>query len=350
MNTASSLAARLAADAQKAADAALTASARTMVVANAWDACGFTGVQPWHVNGAKGVYGDAASLSFRDVCPDELTELMRAFPAIPRITYSHSNIRYFHPAGARNVPENVTVEELDGYEIEISGGHQYSRFTAHWSAMVGETQTAFRAELRRIHWLHPRANRKAVMLCGHTFVRYEGRAELVWPAESRAVYTAMRDSRALVVHTYYAGDQSSGDFRIRGANVLALVEAWESEANKRGEQTQAAFLAAYAHVTESVSADDIAAQVDACREIYAREKLRAGTLEQFAALRTAHAEADRAVAEKHWPSYAKARGIETGQTYFDHFAWACAYLKRCGLYEVQIAGREAPYKYGHAWL
>ena len=204
--------------------------------------------------------------------------------------------------------------------------------------------------LRRIHWLHPRANRKAVMLCGHTFVRYEGRAELVWPAESRAVYTAMRDSRALVVHTYYAGDQSSGDFRIRGANVLALVEAWESEANKRGEQTQAAFLAAYAHVTESVSADDIAAQVDACREIYAREKLRAGTLEQFAALRTAHAEADRAVAEKHWPSYAKARGIETGQTYFDHFAWACAYLKRCGLYEVQIAGREAPYKYGHAWL
>lgn len=350
MNTASSLAARLASEAQKAADAALATSARTMSIANAWDASGFTGAQPWLVHGAGGIYGDKATLSFRDVGPDELAELMRAFPAVPRISYSQSSVRYFHPAGAREVTETVAVEELDGYEIEISGGYQHSTLAAYWSAMVGETQTAFRVDLRRVHFLHPRANRKAVLLCEHTFSRYEGRAELVWPAEIGAVYTALRDSRALVVHTYYAGDQSCGNFRVRGTNVLALAEAWESEANRRGEETQAAFLAAYARVAESVSADDIAAQADACREIYAREKLRAGTLEQFAALRTAHAEADRSVAEKHWPSYAKAREIETRQTYFDHFAWACAYLKRCGLYEVQIAGREAPYKYGHAWL
>lgn len=164
-----SLAQRLADEAaRKAAEAAKNVD-HTAAVAAAWDASGYTGSQPWLV-GNGGIYGDKASLTFKDAGPDELAALMKHFPAIPRVQYSHSGIRYFHPVGARAIPEGAAVSEFDGFEVEISGGRGYENLRASWSAMVGDVQTAFRVELRRVSFLHPRTSRKAVMAFGHTFI------------------------------------------------------------------------------------------------------------------------------------------------------------------------------------
>lgn len=335
-----SLAARLRAEADEKVRVEQEASARSMAVAEAWDAAGFKGATPWFVSGRKGIYGDAGSLSFRDVGPDVLAELMRAFPAIPRVTYSENRTRYFHPDGARTIPEGVAVTHTDGFEISISGsrGTDYSHdeLAANWSAMVGDVQTSFSVELRRVSFLHPRTSRRAVMLMGHTFSRYEGAASLVWPQEFNAA-DVMRDA-GVTAFSYYAGDHSSGDFRLRGRDVLALVSAWEAEANRRGAETRAAFLAAYAGADAMPSRDDVLKRAAEVAADYAARKggLRAGTLEQAAALDTPQAHASRAVAEKHWPAYAAHHGIDTRQTWFDHYAWACDFLTRCGFYAVPV--------------
>ncbi|HGW8780173.1 TPA: hypothetical protein ACQTZL_003746 [Pseudomonas aeruginosa] len=341
-----SLAQRLADEAARQAAEAAKKVDYTAAVAAAWDASGYAGSQPWLV-GNGGIYGDRASLTFKDAGPDELVALMKHFPAIPRVQYSHSGIRYFHPVGGRTIPEGADVSEFDGFEIEISGGRGYENLRAGWSAMVGDVQTAFRVELRRVSFLHPRASRKSVVWQGN-FLRYEGRAELNWPREFPGASVMME--AGITAFGYALSDQCFGDFRLRGRNVLALALAWETEANRRGEQTRAAFLAAFAPVQAMglPGADDVAAQAAKIRDQYERENLRSGTLEQTAALQTPHAVADKAVAEKHWPEYAAANGLETRQGYFDHYAWACAFLSRCGLYEVPRG--EGTYKYGHAWL
>lgn len=334
------LAARLQNETNEKVRIAQEENARVMVVAQAWDASGFKGAAPWHVTGRKGIYGDRASLSFRDIGPDTLAEMMRAFPAIPCVTYSHNRTRYFHPEGAREIPEGVDVTRTDGFEVCISGsrGADYSHeeLRADWSALVGDVQTSFRVELRRVSFLHPRTSRRAVLILGHTFSRYEGAASLVWPQEFNAD-EAMRRA-GVFAQSYAAGDHSSGDFRLRGRDVLALVSAWEAEANRRGAETRAAFLAAYAGAQAMPSPDDIRAAVARIAPDYAARKggLRAGTLEQTAALDTPHAHASRAVAEKHWPAFAEYHGIAARQTWFDHYAWACDFLKRCDLYRVPV--------------
>jgi hypothetical protein len=106
----------------------------------------------------------------------------------------------------------------------------------------------------------------------------------------------------------------------------------------------------------------IEAAAESLREDYRRERMRAGTLEQYAALHCAHAKVDAAIAKAHWHAYAKAHGIDAGRYGFDYYGWACAYLHRVGLYEVPVTeemrasatgGIPADvltYKYGARWL
>lgn len=339
-NVFTSLSARIAAEAEAATQKAKQSAETLSEIAAAWDAAGFTGMQPWHATGSKGIYGDCATLSFKDVGPDDLVQLMWAFPAIPRVNYSHAGTRYFHPEGAQKMPAGVLPVHCDGYEIEISGGHGYDSFRASWSAMVGDVQTHFRADLRRVHYLHPRAHRRVVEFQGQ-FLRFEGPASLVWPKDS---------PQSGQWQAYGYCTEGSGDFRIRGANVLALAESWEAEANRRNDETKAAFERTYVGIVGFPTAESVTRTAEKIRATYEAKKggLRAGTLEQTAALETSEALADKAVAEKHWKAYAEQHGIESSQSYFDHYAWACAMLKRCDLYEVQLNGKA--YRYGTAWL
>lgn len=365
-NAPGKLAERIKAEAEKEVQEKIDAAAREMAIAQAWDACGFAGLQPWHVSGRYGIYGDTASLSFRDAAPDDLAALMIAFPAIPRVNYSDNRTRYFHPIGYREIPPGATVTECDGYEIEISGGRgsgsYWETLRASWSAMVGDIRTHFSVDIRRVHWLHPRTHRRSVEAFGHTFLRYEGPASLVWPREFSQQWDSVKESAGLVAYAYNSGESSSGDFRIRGVDVAALALAWQDEANRRNEETREAFERAYSAV-ESFglpSKNDIGKTARKIRAKYKAEKLRAGTLEQTAALQTEHALADRAVAEKHWPAYTRHHDIETRQGYFDHYAWACAYLRRVGLYQVPVTEEMRAsatggikgdvYTYGHRWL
>lgn len=338
-------------------------AANTARLAAAYDASGYAGPLPYIASGdARASYdGTIASLHFRDVAPDELAALLVAFPAIPRAEFKHRGSRSFRPG---EVPEDAEeVRECDGVEIDVTGGKGFDTFRASWSAMVGDVNTRFWCDLRRVQFLSPRTHRRAVTM-NHTFIRYEGATSLHWP-DNGALFNDVAPDAGLFVRMYGSGsDQSHGDARIRGRDVLALVRAWEAECNRRGEVTRAAFLAAYADA-EALglpSADDIAAAAEAMRAEYDAKRggLRAGTLEQTAALATPHALADKAVAEKHWPPYAERFGIETRQSYFEHYAWACEWLKRCGMYAVPVTDAmraEAKggidgdvYRYGHRWL
>lgn len=338
-------------------------AANTARLAEAFDASGYAGPLPYIVSGdARVSYdGTIASLHFRDVPPDELAALLVAFPPIPRAEFKHRGSRSFRPG---EVPEDAEdVRECDGVEINICGGKGFDTFRAAWSAMVGDVNTRFWCDLRRVSFLSPRTYRRPVTMAGN-FLRYEGATELRWP-DNGALFNDVAPDAGLFIRMYGSGsDQSHGDARIRGGDVLALVRAWEAECNRRGEITRAAFVADFekAQALGLPSADDIAKQADAMREEYAAEKLRAGTLEQAAALHTPHALADKAVAEKHWPVYAEHFGIETRQSYFEHYAWACEWLKRCGLYEVPVTDEMraqatggipdnvTAYRYGTRWL
>lgn len=339
-------------------------AANTARLAAAYDASGYAGPLPYIASGdARVSYdGTIASLHFRDVPPDELAALLVAFPPIPRAEFKHRGSRSFRPG---EVPEDAEeVRECDGVEIDISGGKGYDTFRASWSAMVGDVNTRFWCDLRRVSFLSPRTYRRAVTMAGN-FLRYEGATELHWP-DKGALFNDVRADADLFVRMYGSGsDQSHGDARIRGGDVLALVRAWEAECTRRGEVTQAAFLAAYAPLDYGnalPSHDEIAAFAETMRAAYEAKRggLRAGTLMQTAALESAHALADKAVAEKHWPAYAAHHEIETRQTYFEHYAWACAYLRRVGLYAVPVTDEmraEAKggingdvYTYGARWL
>ena len=339
-------------------------AANTARLAAAYDASGYAGPLPYIASGAaRASYDDTiASLHFRDVAPDELAALLIAFSPIPRAEYKHRGSRNFRPG---DVPEDAEeVRECDGLEITISGGTGFDTFRASWSAMVGDVNARFWCDLRRVSFLSPRTHRRAVTV-QHQFIRYEGATELHWP-DKGALFNDVAPDAGLFVRMYGSGsDQSHGDARIRGRDVLALVRAWEAECNRRGAETRAAFLAAYAPIDYGnalPSHDEIAAFAEGMRATYEAKRggLRAGTLMQTAALETPHALADKAVAEKHWPMYAAHHEIETRQNYFDRFAWACAYLRRVGLYEVPVTDEmraEAKggingdvYRYGARWL
>lgn len=339
-------------------------AANTMRLALAYDATGYAGPKPYICSGdARPSYdGTIASLHFRDVPPDELAALLAAFPPIPRTEFKHRGSRSFRPGA---VPEDAEdVRECDGVEIALSAGAGYSSVRADWSAMVGDVCTRFWCELRPVSFLTPRTHRRAVEFGGN-FLRFEGPTTLHWPDKGE-LFNRVSCEAGLFVRMYSAGsDQAHNDCRIRGDDVLALVREWEAEANRRGEVTRAAFLAAYAPLDYGnalPTLDAIAAHAETMRAAYDAQRggLRAGTLMQTAALDCAYAKADKAVAEKHWSAYAAHHDIETGRGYFDHYAWACAFLRRVGLYEVPVtdAMREEAkggingdvYTYGARWL
>lgn len=363
-----SLSATLSNDADKKIAEINAKAANTARLAAAYDASGYTGPLPYIASGdARPAYdGTIASLHFRNVGPDELVALVTAFPPVPCAEYRHRGSRCFRPGVAPEDAEDV--RECDGFEVSIRCGEGYPSLRAHWTAMVGDVHTRFWIELRRVQFLHPTTHRRAVTVAGQ-FLRYEGATTLHWPDQG-ALFNDVAPDSGLFVRTYDSGsDQSHGDVRIRGRDMLALLRAWEDECNKRGAETKAAFLAAYGPLdygNKLPSIADVEAFAEKMRAEYDAKRggLRAGTLMQTAALAMPYAESDKAVAEKHWLHYAEHHGLEVSEyrSYFDHFAWACAYLQRIGLYEVPvtdemreqatggIAADVMTYKYGHRWL
>lgn len=359
---AKSLAARLQSETAAKVSELEIKAANTSRLAAAYDAHGYAGPLPWIVRAdAKPAYdGDLGTLHYRDVAPDELRALLEAFEPIPRKEFKSRGSRSFRPG---ELPADAAeVRECDGLEITVSGSQHGRQLRASWSAMVGDIQTGFYVDVRPVHFLHPYTSRRAVTVANQ-FVRYEGATSLNWP-DKGALYNSVAGDAALFVRMYGGSDQSHADCHIRGGDVLALVRAWEDEANKRGEATRAAFEEAFksAQALGLPSADDIRAQADKMRDDYAKQKTRAGTLEQAATLQTPHALADKAIAEKHWKPYADRFGIENSRDYFEHYAWACAYLDRCGMLSVPVTDemREqatggipadwTAYRYGTRWL
>ena len=343
-------------------------AANTARLAAAYDASGYTGPLPYIASGdAKPSYdGTIASLHFRNVGPDELVALLAAFPPIPRAEYKHRGSRCFRPGA---VPEDAEdVKECDGLEFSLSNGKGYGSLRAHWSAMVGDVNTRFWLDVRRVSFLHPQSRRRAVTVAGQ-FVRFEGPTTMHWPDQA-ALFNRVADTAGIFVRTYAPGsDQSHADMHIRGRDVIALAKAWGEECNKSGAETKAAFLSAYAPLgygNALPSLADVEAFAETMRAEYDAKAggLRAGTLMQTAALAMPYAESDKAIAQAHWLPYAEHHGIKVSdyQTYFDHFGWACAYLQRIGLYEVPvtdemrkqatggIAADVKTYKYGHRWF
>lgn len=347
-----SLAAKMAAENEKEAANKQTELSLRLKLAEIWDALnpGFRDPRFIYVGSIQGAVGQ---LSWDNVEPDELVTLLTALAPTPFVTYKDGGIRYHHMTGAKPVPERAAeVVGTDGVDIRLNGsrgGSGEQRLEVSWNTAVREGLfLRLKCELKRHYQLHPSSYRKEVRVAGQ-FLRFEGPTEIRWPSTIKDKVGILMFDAGLKTYTYQATPETVGDVYIRGRDTLALVKFWESEANRIGEATKAAFDAAYQPVLERglPTREEILQKAEEIKEDYQARKLKAGTLEQTACLETSQALQDRAVAEKHWTAYCRYHGIEE-RNYFDYHTWACFWLKRCDLYEVPMG--EGTYKYGHAWL
>jgi hypothetical protein len=315
-------------------------------IAEAFDASGCPH-RPWFFTGnVKPAYdGDMGSLSFKDVAPDVAAEIMDMFPPVPTVYYE-GRYKGVRPVSALKKDTKVTVP-IDGFRLRLDGGIGYGpSVKLEWNAMLGDLQVGLSLDLKQLHGILPRI---AARYKYHGSEPYKVESsDIVWPE--------LKYPRPHVVKYSRGSDTAFNSFLCYGTEMRAMVQAWVDELNRRGQVTRAAYekdKAALVAASVIYSADMEARE----RATYDAEKLRAGTFEQWRALRTPGAAKDRALAEKHWSAYCADpdNGMSDSPVkpseyagYFEHYAWACNYLRRLGLYEVNHNGKA--YKYGSAWL
>lgn len=365
---AASLSEKLNTEAAQKIAAAQLESARLAGIAAAYDAHAFAGIAPHFVtaSGKNDYRGSAGTLFFKDATPEDVRELMAAFPAVP---CKVAKVR--GGTGCRpfdKVEEGAEIiAETCGHSLSLSGygGPGSSQCLAQWSAQLSpELRACFRVELRNVHTVTPRIQPgHAERYPDGKVIRYTSSDSIAWPLTKSA-------PEGIEFIRYGRGcPDSLQTFLVYGKTPHAfadMVAAWAAKCFADREHSRAAFELDHAalQAVPMPTADDIARKADELRSVYAAEKLRAGTLEQFAALRMPYTEAARKVAERHWKEYAERYGIKVSeyQNYFSFYDFACEMLQRFGLYEVPITDDmrasvtgsfpegATVYKYGARWL
>lgn len=326
-------------------------AARTAELAAAYDAAGYAGRLPWICKAkSKPDYeGATGSLHFRNVAPDEFAELLAAFPPIPRTEFKSRGCRSFRVG---ELPDDATeASECDGVDISVNGGGRDhgGSVRACWIADVGAVRVRFNIELRHVHFLHPRASRRAVMHGGHTFIRYEGPTVCNWPDSGTALHAS-----GCHVRTYGAvSDQYVGDVHVRG-NVIELARLWREECDARNAETRAAYERARDATGEQrITPEELAALVASSAGHYARQTMRAGSPRQHAALSSPQYAATLELARAHWLAWCADNGVtlpEHSQYFSDHTVAQTFLARHDLLTDAEFMHNGKPYAYGSAWL
>ena len=322
--------------ARKAEEAIKEAEAKERI-ASAFDAFGYTGTAPdfVHSYGKRGLYGAAGSISFKDTAPDEALRMLAAFPPMACGLYRDGNTSTVAPIGAAG--ERYTLaKESDGVTLRLDGGHGYGqRVKLDWYTERDGMRLHMIAEL--VGPYMPRIHPGRAVHRGNTFIRYEGTDSLAWPnlgpASADFVRYARGSGTALQNFTVYS-------------HVREWLEAVAAKLDAENRETLASYKRAAASVERAAMQPRAAtaAECEALADAYKRESLRAGTLLQYATLRTDTAQAWEKVARDHWRQFAKAHGLDAGRYGFDGYGFALWYLTRAECLT------DNGYKYGTAWL
>lgn len=292
-------------------------------------------IQPHFLHASK-LYGAIGSFHFKDATPEDCAALLAAFIPEP-LVLTRGDYTSARPADYSKEGERVTASQPveGGAVMRMNRLENYpERNSVEWYARIGGELVSLSVELANIHGVTPvyRANvqRDAV-----------GRITSVSDSHPEFPLSPMKPVSLQFIRYSAASRAAFGTLLVYG-NVAAYVEQMSGYCYSRRRASKKAY-----------QEDKIAGLPpgEAHRGTYDEQKLRAGTREQFDCLNSEPARRDRALAEKHWKPYAEDYGIESTQGYFDYYAWACAYLKRQGLYEVPDPRDSTKmYKYGHAWL
>lgn len=320
--------------------------ARVLHLAELWDAhieanpAAAECIQPWIMHTSK-LYGAAGSYAFRDATPEQVVELLAAFEPVPtaivrtQMWTSFRPVDYVDPklGGGEQIKSKEQV--VGGAAISLDRTQSGSRVRVQWWAMIAGELVDLDVELKNIHGVTPYMEAHVEWDNSRTHIVRVGNA-MPW-------YPIKPDGAKELSHIRYsAGSAEYFPHILIYSNVPAYIE-------KLAGWCYSARIASKKAYQEDKCAGLFPVQETA--RPYDEEKLRPGTREQTECLNSETARRDRALAEKHWKEYAQDYGIESTQGYFEHYAWACAYLKRRGLYEVPDPRDPTKrYKYGHAWL
>lgn len=314
-------------------------------LAELWDAhCETNGhaaacLQPWIMHTSK-LFGAIGSYAFRDATPEQCAELLAAFVPVPTAIVKTQMWTSFRPAdyvdpklgGGEQVKSKEPVP--GGAAIGLDCSRFQSRAKVQWWTMLGGELIGLDVELATMHDVTPRmAARVEYSDSAHNHIARVSDARPEYPIKPAQPLTHIR---------YAAGAPEYWPHILIHGNVAAYIEqlaGWCYSARRASKKAyQEDKCAGLPPVQEARPYDE-------------QGKLRAGTREQYDCLNSEAARRDQALASKHWKQYAEDYGIESTQGYFEHYAWACAYLKRQGLYEVPDPRDPSKvYKYGHAWL
>jgi hypothetical protein len=315
------------------ADKEIAEAESKLELAGAWDTYGTGLLAPRFLMAGYSSKYDRGHLSFEGAADDAAAILAR-FPPVPMGYFKDGSTSAVYPLDYPMSDRYTLHVEGDGPTLNLDGGHGYGlNVKLTWYADVGDRRVHFQFELKGAHL--PRIHPGRTVTVGDTFLRYEGTDTVHWDPQTGSPADFVRYGRgsptALQHFVFYVGVSEWLD---------SLVELLNNEQR----ETRAAYAAALVSVGSTPPRAATAAECDALRAVYGREHLRAGTLLQYATLRTPTAEAWQGIASAHWPRFAEAQGIETRQSYFDHYAWACWYLDGAGVL------KDDGYKYGSAWL
>lgn len=324
------------------ADATATRAKREaearLALAAWWDASGYTRATPGFIHShgpAEKHYARAAgTLSFDDIAPDDALAMLEAFPPVACDYMRDGNTSTVRPSDC--LADRYTVAgSSDGVLMSLDGGLGYGQTVkVQWWTERDGMRVELNAKLTGSRL--PRIAPGRAVTFQHSVIRFEGQDNLVWPKD------AQPDGLAFI--RYARGSETAYQHFLVYRGVADWLRTVAALADAEGRETRAAYEAARALVTEAPRVAT-AEEVEARRAVYEMEKLRAGTLLQFATLATPTAQEWMRLAEKHWPRFAEAHGLEVSKYRpgFDHYAATCWYLTEAGV--ITDEGR----KYGAAW-
>lgn len=317
---------------------------RTLHLAQLWDshveANPLAGncLQPWIMHTGR-LFGAVGSYAFKNATPEQCAELLAAFPPVPSAIVKTQLWTSFRPSdyvdpklgGGENIKSTEPVP--GGAAIRLDRTQMGSRSKVEWWTMLAGELVGLDVELATLHGITP-------SMTAH--VEWDNRRQHIVQVSNAAPEFPIKPALPLAHIRYTAGGVQYFPHILIHGNVAAYIEQLAGYCYSQRRASKKAY-----QEDKCTGLPPVGAQ----RPYDEQGKFKAGTREQFDCLNSEPARCDRALAEKHWAHYAEDYGIESTQGYFDYYAWACAYLKRQGLYEVpDPRDPSKAYKYGHAWL
>jgi hypothetical protein len=293
-------------------------------------------MQPWFLH-TSSLYGTIGSFAFKDATPEACDALLAAFEPAP-LVLTRGDFTSARPAGYSKEGERLTsTQEIQGgvvLRMDRTANYPH-RSKVEWYTRLGGGLIQMSVELENIHGITP--NYAAS-------VQYDSTHQHIVSVSNARPEFLIKPVQKLEYVRYSAGSRDGFGTLLIYGNVRAYIEQLAGYCYSQRRASKKAY-------QEDKIAGLTPVRGPASDQTYDSAKLRAGTREQYECLNSEEARRDMALADKHWKAYAEDYGVETTQGYFSHYDWACAYLKRQGLYEVpDPRDPSKTYKYGHAWL